>query len=116
MPGYSGDTVCVSCGTVVTPGEELPAKGHSLTLVEGTPATMESTGIAAHNKCTACGKLFDDEGNQLKSGDLILDKLTEAPEAPKEPLNVVPIAAGAAGLVAVLVGVIILIRRKKNNL
>jgi hypothetical protein len=80
---------------------------------------MESTGIAAHNKCAACGKLFDDEGNQLKSGDLILDKLTEmpkAPEAPAEPMDIIPIAAGAAGLVAVLVGVIILIRRKKKDL
>ena len=116
MAGYSGDTVCVSCGAVVTPGEEVPAKGHALTRVEGTPATMESTGIAAHNKCTACGKLFDDEGNQLNSGDLILDKLTELPEEPKKPLDPVPVIAGAAGLVAVLTGVIILIRRKKKDL
>ena len=62
---------------------------------------------------------FDDEGNQLKSSDLILEKLTEmpkAPEAPAEPMDIIPIAAGAAGLVAVLVGVIILVRRKKKDL
>ena len=79
------------------------------------PATMESTGIADHNKCAACGKLFDDEGNQLKSSDLILDKLTEAPKEPKEPLNIVPIAAGAAGLVIVAVVVVLLIRHKKKK-
>ena len=118
-PGYSGDTVCTACGTVVTAGAEVPAKGHDLNKVEEKPATMESTGIAAHNKCAACGKLFDDAGNQLKSSDLILDKLTEmpkAPEAPAEPMDIIPIAAGAAGLVAVLVGVIILVRRKKKDL
>jgi hypothetical protein len=118
-PGYSGDTVCTSCGTVLTAGAEVPAKGHDLNKVEEKPATMESTGIAAHNKCAACGKLFDDAGNQLKSSDLILEKLTEmpkAPEAPTTPMDIVPIAAGAAGLVAVLVGVIILVRRKKKDL
>jgi hypothetical protein len=118
-PGYSGDTVCTSCGTVLTAGAEVPAKGHDLNKVEEKAATMESTGIAAHNKCAACGKLFDDEGSQLKSSDLILEKLTEmpkAPEAPAEPMDIIPIAAGAAGLVAVLVGVIILVRRKKKDL
>ena len=114
-PGYTGDTVCTSCGDVVITGAEIPAKGHALNKVEGTPATMESTGIADHNKCAACGKLFDDEGNQLKSSDLILDKLTEAPKEPKEPLNIVPIAAGAAGLVIVAVVVVLLIRHKKKK-
>ena len=48
---------------------------------------MESTGIAEHFKCSACGKLFDGNGKQLTTGDLILDKLTEEPQAPEAPQN-----------------------------
>ena len=111
--GYSGDTVCVSCGEVITAGEELAAKGHALNPVAGKPATMEETGIADHFKCGACGKLFDADGKQLQSGDLILDKLTEAP---KEPVDgTVIIVAIAAATVLVGVCVVVTVRHKKRG-
>ena len=114
--GYSGDTVCVSCGEVITAGEELAAKGHALNPVAGKPATMEETGIADHFKCGACGKLFDADGKQLQSGDLILDKLTEAPEAPKEPVDgTVIIVAIAAATVLVGVCVVVTVHHKKRG-
>lgn len=117
--GYSGDTVCVSCGEIITAGSEVAAKGHALNPVAGKPATMEETGIADHFKCSACGKLFDADGKQVKSGDLILDKLTEAPEepeAPKEPVDETIVIIGVAAA-AVLAGVcvVVIVRHKKRG-
>ena len=113
--GYTGDTVCTDCGHVVTAGEEIAAKGHDLKDVAEKPATTEETGIAGHKKCNACGKLFDAEGNQVKTGDLILDKLTEAPPEPKPAISTEMIIGICAGALAVLAGIIflIIVRRKK---
>ena len=77
---------------------------------------MEETVIADHFKWGACGKLFDADGKQLQSGDLILDKLTEAPEAPKEPVNgTVIIVAIAAAAVLVGVCVVVTVHHKKRG-
>ena len=47
-----------------TKTEPVPAKGHTLTVVEAVPATCETAGVKAHWKCEVCGKLFSDaEGN-----------------------------------------------------
>ena len=113
--GYTGDTVCTDCGHVVTAGEEIAATGHDLKDVAEKPATTEETGIAGHKKCNACGKLFDAEGNQVKTGDLILDKLTEAPKEPEPTISIGMIIGICAGAAAVLAGIIflIIVRRKK---
>ena len=46
--GYSGDTCCQGCGTVLTQGAEIPATGHS-----GGTATCHSKAI-----CDACGSEY----------------------------------------------------------
>ena len=46
--GYSGDTCCQGCGTVLTQGAEIPATGHS-----GGTATCHSRAI-----CDACGSEY----------------------------------------------------------
>lgn len=46
--GYSGDTCCRGCGTVLTQGAEIPATGHS-----GGTATCHSKAI-----CDACGSEY----------------------------------------------------------
>ena len=46
--GYSGDTCCQGCGTVLTQGAEIPATGHS-----GGTATCHSKAI-----CNACGSEY----------------------------------------------------------
>ena len=49
--GYTGDTVCKGCGTVLQKGEELPPipptphKQHNLTKTEGNPATCTEAGF-----------------------------------------------------------------------
>ena len=43
-----------------TKTEPVPAKGHTLTVVEAVPATCETAGTSAHWKCDVCGKLFSD--------------------------------------------------------
>ena len=123
-PGHTGNTVCLGCGAIVTAGEEIAAKGHNLNKIEEKPATMESTGIAEHFKCSACGKLFDENGKQLTTGDLILDKLNEEPQAPETPQNPeepklptklgVYIAAGVAAVVVLAAAIFLFVVRRKE--
>ena len=54
--GYTGDLCCVGCGMVITPGEVIPATGHSfgewtLTLEPTCTAEGEETRV-----CAACGE------------------------------------------------------------
>ena len=122
--GHTGNTVCLDCGTIVTAGEEIPAKGHSLSKVEEKPATMESTGVAEHFKCSACGKLFNAEGNQITTGDLILDKLTEQPQSPeapqtpdepKFPVNTGLLIGGGAAALAIILAIVLLIVKSRKK-
>lgn len=114
--GYTGDTVCVSCEKVIAAGEEVAAKGHALNPVAGKPATTEDTGIADRFKCSACGKLFNGDGKQLQSGDLILDKLTEETEAPKEPIDSTAVIMGIVAATALVsVCVVVAVRCKERG-
>ena len=56
-----------------TKTEPVPAKGHTLTVVEAVPATCETAGVKAHWKCEACGKLFSDAEGKTET---TLEKLT----------------------------------------
>lgn len=59
--GYTGDSFCTQCKTIVRPGEMIPAH-HNLTLVEAKAATDTMPGNMAYYVCGDCGKCFEDEG------------------------------------------------------
>ena len=69
-PSNVTKTECVNNGTITI--------NHSLTHVDAVAPTCKEAGIVAHEHCSACGKNFDAEGNQLESvEDPILDHTEE---------------------------------------
>ena len=52
--GYTGDTVCVLCGEVLTAGEVIPALGHDFVGTVTVPATCTASGVTALT-CSRCG-------------------------------------------------------------
>ncbi len=104
--GYTGDTYCKGCGEKLSSGTIINADGHKggtatctdkaecevchekygepdanhhtgLETVDAVPATAASTGIVAHWRCTACGKLFADADGkrEIRSEDTVTKKL-----------------------------------------
>ena len=69
--GYTGDTVCVDCGTVIKTGEPIPVK--EPTLVPEKAATCEEAGCKAHyerDDGTIWSK--DDKTVQLTAADIAI--------------------------------------------
>ena len=65
---------CNNCGDTKT--EEIPATGHIYgTLIAKVDATCVDTGFAAHYKCEACGKLFDETFVEKTEAELTLAAL-----------------------------------------
>ena len=64
------------CG--FTKSEVVAATGHAFTAVEEVPAKCLETGVAAHNKCDACGKLFakDADASDIMIAEVTLADLT----------------------------------------
>lgn len=58
--GYTGDTFCTDCGTVVEQGSVIPAIGHALEETPAKDATHEAAGNIAYFTCSVCDKLFAD--------------------------------------------------------
>ena len=54
--GYTGDTVCVNCGEVLTKGEIIPAKGHTEEVIPAVAPTCKDTGLTVGKKCSVCGE------------------------------------------------------------
>lgn len=66
--GYTGDTVCTDCDTVIKQGESIPATGHQDTEVRGAKeATCEADGYTGNTYCKDCGK-------KIASGETIPSK------------------------------------------
>ena len=57
--GYTGDSFCTQCKTIVRPGEMIPAH-HDLTLVPAKAATDTMPGNMAYYVCGDCEKCFED--------------------------------------------------------
>ena len=55
---------CSRCD--VTETQEIPALGHTLTLISGTPSTCQQTGIIDYYKCSVCGRFFKDEAGSIE--------------------------------------------------
>lgn len=72
--GYTGDTVCSTCGEVLQKGEEIPATGHKLKKVKAKKASVDAAGNVEHYTCENCGKLFANKTGQkeLKKSQVIV--------------------------------------------
>lgn len=55
---------------------EITFAAHQLVQVAQVPATETSTGVMAHQQCTACGLLFDLDGRRTTAEALAIPKLT----------------------------------------
>lgn len=57
--GYTGDTYCTDCKTIIQTGESIPATGHQRTEVRGAKApTCEEDGYTGDTYCTDCEKMI----------------------------------------------------------
>lgn len=75
--GYTGDIICSSCDEVLTPGEVIPATGHT----EGEPtgvlsATCTAEGYTGDIPCAICGEI-------LTKGEAV----AMLPHTPDEPVG-----------------------------
>lgn len=88
--GYTGDSFCTQCKTIVRPGEMIPAH-HDLTLVPAKAATDTMPGNMAYYVCGDCGKCFEDaDGTKETTKDKVTIPAlgTPATEIPtKEPVK-----------------------------
>ena len=63
-PGYSGDSVCTACGRVKTPGQTIPATGHSW---DAGRATRTPTCTAAGEMTYTCGVCGETRTEQISA-------------------------------------------------
>lgn len=56
--GYTGDSVCKWCGTLLEKGEVIAAKGHTPEEVAAIAATCTEKGLTAGSKCSVCGEVI----------------------------------------------------------
>ena len=72
--GYTGDTVCVDCGQILTVGDPIPGGTEhtgTLTLVPSTEVEADCThrGYTGDFKCSACGGIVAGERTGYKHGE-----------------------------------------------
>ena len=71
--GYTGDTYCPDCKTVVEKGEVIESSGHNYgEWIKEIPATCKAEGTLGHYTCSACGENFDT--NKAKLNSLVIPK------------------------------------------
>lgn len=79
-PGYTGDTYCLGCGTVITNGHAYynacpDGCEKTLKLVPGTPATCTKDGTKDYYVCTVCGNMYLDANASVPTdSENIVDK------------------------------------------
>ncbi len=79
-PGYTGDTYCLGCGTVITKGHAYynACPGgceKTLRLVPGTPATCTKDGTKDYYECTVCGNRYiDKNASVMVNSENIVDE------------------------------------------
>ena len=52
--GYTGDTVCTKCNTVIAKGEIIKAKGHNCIVIKTVPSEHECGGTLVTYECNIC--------------------------------------------------------------
>lgn len=59
VEGYTGDTYCNDCETVIETGTVIPAKGHTTTVVNKKAATCEEEGYSGDTVCSVCNETIE---------------------------------------------------------
>ena len=88
--GYSGDTYCTICNTLVESGQTIPASGHKLTKVEAKEATPTEAGNREYFKCSNCGGYFEDGEGKAEITDknrVVIPAKGTIPTSPITPDN-----------------------------
>lgn len=65
--GYTGDTVCNNCGTIVKAGTVIPMKSHSRKIVNAVAATCESEGFSGDVYCRDCDVFLESGHNTSRT-------------------------------------------------
>ena len=86
--GYTGDTYCVTCGELISEGEEIAKTEHSEVVIEGQAASCTESGLTDGVKCSVCGAILMEQeeipavGHQWDEG-VITTEPTEETEGVK---------------------------------
>ena len=59
--GYTGDTVCKTCNTVLTKGQTVDALGHNFQITGAKEATCTEHGATGEKICTVCNETISNE-------------------------------------------------------
>ena len=54
-------SACADCGVVFTAQEEIPALGHTETILPAVPATHRTVGMTEGSYCPTCGEVFAEQ-------------------------------------------------------
>ncbi|MBO7375924.1 MAG: hypothetical protein J6V01_02370, partial [Clostridia bacterium] len=73
--GYSGDTVCESCGRTVAEGKTLPAAGHKTVSDKAVAATCTAAGKTAGEHCSVCGAVLQAQQTVPALGHVFTDNV-----------------------------------------
>ncbi len=73
-PGYTGDTYCSVCDTLLASGTEIPQLPHTHVMnhVDKVDATCEDDGTIEYYECTKCHKKYVDEDGAEEVTDLVI--------------------------------------------
>lgn len=72
--GMTNAVVCDRCDLVHHAGEVIPAKGHTLTVVQAKAPTCTEKGSIQHTVCSVCNKKF---AGDAVDGDATIEELTD---------------------------------------
>ncbi len=81
-PGYTGDTYCLGCETIITKGHEYynacpDGCEKTLKFVAGTPKTCTKDGTRDYYVCTVCNNMYLDKNASIPTdSENIVDKCT----------------------------------------
>ena len=96
--GYTGDTYCADCDTLLSTGYDIERTAHELQHVEAVEATAAREGNIEYYYCKICDAAFLDEDalQQIDREAVVLDKL--APDMIDGDKSVVDISSGKSAM------------------
>ena len=87
--GYTGDTYCKGCNTVIKAGAEINATGHKLKHTAASAATSRVNGNTEYWYCSGCDKYFSDAEAKTE----ITQASTVIPATGRRPASTTPAAS-----------------------